>query len=171
MNAGDQKAAFLALSSNEKYLVWIQHLADFKKNIRLSDGQLNSINFVISQLSPSTFQENTAENIRFKSIEPDIHLRFRNLFGDALSKTILNSLQNISYLNLKKSVSSITPDVALPVDCGCSTKSDYCSCPDNVAPYHCPSCVAGGCNTSSAGCGTLWLYSCGGTCQGSIGGE
>jgi hypothetical protein len=41
--------------------------------------------------------------------------------------------------------------------CTCSQESDYC-------PVR-TSCVAGGCQKLSSGCGTFWIYACDGSCQ------
>lgn len=176
MNPEDQKTAFIALPALEKAQVWIAHLNQFEKSLRLSNDQKVAVDLLISKLQPSIFIFNSTENNGFKNEEPVLHKKFINLFGDQLSKKILNSLQNVIPENSSQKIQNayritVTPNVTTIPECTCSSSSDYCSCPSGDEPYHCPWCQSSNCKTSSWGCGTLFFYSCGGICQGYQGGE
>jgi len=72
----------------------------------------------------------------------------RELLGDKLAAAAIANLGESNQLSV----------AAAPGGCSCSVGSDWCTGINT-------DCLAGGCDRTSSGCGTLWLFNCDGNCK------
>lgn len=161
------KVNYALLKPSEKLEIWNRHIEYFIQSHDLSSEQLAFVHdFKKSWLVRNIFEENSIALKNFTLALPQIKYKAQSLLGvpDAFSLLIdLPSDQGYygySATTVQAKTNGVrTNDVTPPPpdnDCHCSRSDSYCnarSCRDN------------GCKSSSAGCGTLFLFSCNGVCS------
>jgi hypothetical protein len=143
-----QKGMYNLLTPEEKSEIWNQKFSNY-----LIDNDLNreQRKFVeeLRQIATPNFFDPTQISFKNSINENKIRINAMNLFGVDGAFILLNSISN------KK---DFTPFDATPSgDCSCSRTSDWCG------SY--TICRAWICTNTSSGCGTMWSYSCNGSCQ------
>lgn len=181
------KAAFRNASRKEKSELWRTHLALFLVNHpELSELQKEVVLEAMALATPVWFEarsdgQKSRVDVRLHSLEERIVAAFSKeervrvfatLGGEAAqcatslnqrSTVLLNTLNynatsNLGASNRWTNLGPVRQDMQLATsDCQCSTESDWC-------PMF-GVCTFGNCTSTNSGCGTLWSYSCDGSCR------
>lgn len=141
------KNSYALLNSEEKLAMWSQHFDTFVSENELTEDQLNFISdFKQQWLQIELFDQKGDLFDNFTSQISSIKENAIKILGVDYAYTLLFDL------NMEGKAAPPANDN----DCHCSKTDSYC----NVG-----SCEANGCKQSSWGCGTLWMFSCGGVCK------
>ena len=139
-----KKIMYQALSEKERYQLWNSKFSELITDQKLNSKQRSFIVNLKNILSVELFTKGSnaqkdfdGQGIKTKAIE---------LFGIEVAFDIVGAIGT--------SPSNRAPG-GWTTDCGCSRRSDWCW----------NNCIYSACNESGAGCGTLGLYSCVGTCS------
>lgn len=129
------------LSPEDRSTLWRTHLA---QSIVLTEGltakQRDFIIEVMNMAKPGLFDGSPESRAKVRALNP----RMKALFTKEEAGNIFARMEAGGIRIVNKP------------DCGCSIVSDYCFFSD---------CHLGGCTSSSAGCGLMWVEECNGTCR------
>ena len=139
-NILQQRNMYKLLSPEEKVEIWKIKFSKFMKHPSLNEDQVHFINKISTLLNADIFSNKSKLN------EYEIKGEAIKLFGVAGSYSLLATLKTVPEPSL------VEPGGGT---CSCSGASDWCG--SRAA------CYTLGCSYSS-GCGTLWQYTCDGTC-------
>lgn len=160
-----RKAIFIKLSADQKANIWSERLQEIVDNMTLNKKQHSLLGEIIKKLTPAVFDKNAGSDV--------INDRtLKSVFGETLAANIFSSLSPVQDVkeNQTKSIVYEMNQIlrndevsvsSMPPDCGCSSSSDYCGLGHDCATGYPHSCF-----DSEAGCGTFWMYSCDGLCDG-----
>jgi len=165
------KNAYTLLNSNEKLELWNRHFEYFINSKDLTEEQISFItSFKTNWLKKDVFEKTSKTFKKFNQELPNIKYNSLVLFGVSDTYTLLFDLTAFKNKYLKQKIigeqnrntekdahnQNGQSGVFGPSnDCKCSKTDPYCSVGD---------CIDNGCNQSSFGCGTLWLFACNGVC-------
>jgi len=139
--------AYLTLDEKEKCLLWETRLEEYMEKYTLSESQVNTINKAIEILEPTMFViENGSLPAAAHFKAEDMKQQFIAAFGYDIARQLLADITEMK-----------TREGFVVADCPCSVNSDWCSSGNSCWPDLC--------QHTSSGCGTLWLYSCNGSCN------
>jgi hypothetical protein len=176
MSLADRKQGYRALSSSMKASVWAHHLRKMLvEHPEFTPEQVGLIKEYLSLLTPEFFQVESLTPEWWISVDAPLQQlgkRAKAIFDAETTRTMFADLAGRSVELPSDSVFAQTTTLSWPIKkkivpdtpyCECSTASDFC-----LSGWKC---VQGGCYFTSAGCGTLWAYSCTGLCIKQPGGD
>lgn len=152
-NPVEQRLAFNLLTTEEQVVLVSNHIDFCLSFFSLTPSQEKVLNQAKRNL-PSFFKYRLPEeNQKLLLFEEQVVEHFSNM--DPKTKKLIFSTMILSETDIDHwSELPTTPPYSS--NCSCSTVSDYCDSGSK--------CFKGGCNSSDFGCGTFWIYSCGGLC-------
>lgn len=152
----NQRLIYSLLTATEKSDLWVYHLTDAIKEINANKVQQYYLQSLLPQLNDTFFS--LPEEAASATIEA-IKQQARSLFTKEQILYLFFTL-DASYTDFLAAYNRVDeigqPDADKP-DCGCSTKSDFCS---SVLR-----CEISNCKTTDEGCGFLFLFACNGLCN------
>ncbi len=141
-----QRVIFASKTSEEKSEIWKDKLNISMQNTSFNVVQQELLMELYNQLTPNLFVPNSNENRKFYEFHKIWITKAINEFPFFLIKGIVTTIDDNGFV--------LAPPN--PNDCDCSKSSDWC--PSRTK------CLGPSCNSSSTGCGTLWIYACDGKC-------
>ncbi len=140
-----QRLIFSSTSNYNKFKIVKEKYNQLIIHGNFNSGQFKLVQDVFDFVTPELYEGLTQTN---HIAVQEFKIRAQEIFNDGETYMILADLDNI-YVGAAAEIDA----------CGCSTDSDWCDFP--VVAGGC----TGGCNYSSSGCGTLFLYTCDGDCE------
>lgn len=138
-----RRAIYGALSLGARTSLWSEHL----RSVLLAEPGLRAEQKQLVVEVLYSLERYMVEDASGHELREDLRKRAEGLFGADFGREVFATLGPLS-LSAE----------ALGVQCSCSVDSDWCN-----SGYEC---FTGGCDVTNFGCGTLWLYSCNGSCWG-----
>ena len=160
---------FNLLTASEKYELWYEHLLDAKDQFFHEQDKVDMIDYLLSNMDSSIFIANSYENDVFTNYFVPIWIdSAKNFFSD-LEIYDLTFDVTAEVIGEEETEEFMPPDDG-PVNCFCHVGNTGYSCkkisigfPSGITIQY-GVCEQGhsSCNSSSLGCGFLWLQSCNG---------
>lgn len=154
-NVSAQKLSYSLLNKNERFFIWRNHFKNIVESGILTGEQAIIVKEFSTLLTDDVFDEKQGINFLNQSHVVELLYQAKKVFSPELMQVTFNEINPVSkdeIIALELSNSSGGGDY-----CNCSSESNYCFGRN-------PSCRSNGCINTTAGCGTLFIYSCNGQC-------
>ncbi len=147
----EQKGVFRALTPENCYQIWLHKMQNNLSCGKLDSNQITLVIELSSRLNSSIYDNDTLNDSTFDS--------FYDIWIEKAKVSFTVDQFYRSFVKLNNFDDSTLAIVnGGNIDCGCSTKSDWCGFLDDET------CQTSDCRVSVGGCGTLWRHPCNGRC-------